>query len=99
MRYVVRKSIVDVLGEIWMPFGAECSLRKTLSNYDIENMRDGKGRITRKSVDHWLTMNAGDFSRVLDFSASIEDCNETIDIPWLSDEMELRYLDTLGEPL
>lgn len=96
MRYQVRKSIVDVVGHIWMP-NTVCSLHKTLSGYDLENMRDEDGNITRDSLEQWLCMNTGDFQDIIDFSASIEDGDKTIDIPWLTEDGEMQYLDTLGD--
>lgn len=98
MRYMVRKSVIDILGGIWMPYGAQCSIRKVLSAYDIENMRDEDGQITRESVEQWVLLNSGDFSTVTDFSASIEDGDHTIDLPWSSEENELAYCDTIAEP-
>jgi len=97
-RYLVRTSYIDILGGIWWPYGAVCSLRKTLSQYDIDNMRNRQGRITRKSVERWVCLNSGDFSSIVDFSASIEDdtTNQTIDLPWTSEETEAQYLDTLN---
>lgn len=95
-RYVVRHSYIDVLGVIWMP-AATGSLRIKLSNYDIENMRDKDGEITRDSVEQWLTMHSGDFQSVTDFRASIEDGDKTLDFDWSSEENEFAYLDTLGE--
>jgi len=96
MRYQVRKSIVDVVGRIWMP-AVVCSLRKELSSYDLENMRDDDGAITRDSLEQWLCMNTGDFQSIIDFSASIEDGGTTINIPWATEEGECQYLDTLGD--
>lgn len=99
MRYLVRRSYVTILGQLWMP-SCDASLRKDLSSYDIENIRaqanDGQ-TIDREAVDQWLTTNSGDFSRVIDFEASIEDGEQTIDIPWSSEENECRYLDTLPD--
>src|SRR6266568_3805028 len=94
-RYTVRHSYIDVLGYIWMPH-ALCSQRKELSGYDLENMsRDNE--ITRHDVEMWLTMNSGDFSEVVDFSASIEWHDKTLDFPWLSEETEMQYFDTIAE--
>ncbi len=96
MRYIVRRSYVDVLGYIWMPH-ALCSLHVPCDGHAIENMRDNAGHITRDSIADWLTRNTGDFQSVEDFSASIEDGDETLDFPWSSEENECRYLDTLGD--
>lgn len=94
-RYIVRHSYVNILGELWMP-NCVVSLHVTLRDYDIENMRTD-GPITREDVNQWLTSHSGDFQRVIDFQASIEDGDRTIDIPWSSEDTELAYLDTLGD--
>ena len=94
MRYMVRKSVVDVLGRLWMPMSV-ASLRIELSAYDVENARGEDGRITRESVADWLSKHSGDFSEVLDFRASIEDGDETIELDWARDESECAYCDTL----
>lgn len=97
MRYTVRVSYVDILGGIWWPMGAVCSLRKSLSAYDIENIKAyGDGQITHEAVEHWVCLNSGDFSEIIDFSGSIEDGDHTIDFAWSSEETEAQYLDTLG---
>jgi hypothetical protein len=69
-----------------------------LSGYDIENMRDDDGKITRDSVDRWLAMNAGDFQHVADFRASIEDGDSTVDIEWADEESELTFGDCMRGP-
>ena len=70
-----------------------CGQQLTATSYDLENMRDDNGKITRESVANWLTCHSGDFSEVLDFSASLEDGAESIDIPWATEEGELAYAD------
>ena len=95
MKYMVRTSYVDVLGGIWLPYGAVCSLRKPLDRFDVDNMRDDDGKITRESVKFWVMLHSSDFSGVIDFSASIEDGEQTIDLPWSSEETELQYLNTI----
>jgi hypothetical protein len=96
MRYLVRKSYIDVIGGIWWPIGALCSLRIDLSDYDIENMRDDDGEITRESVEDWLGTHSGDFSSVDDFRASIEDGENTLEFEWAEGEdSECKYIDTL----
>lgn len=94
MRYMVRKSIVEILGVIWMP-SAECGQVQTLSSYDVENLRDDDGKITRDSVEQWLTTHSGDFANVIDFHASIEDGEDTIEIPRSDEEHELRFCDAM----
>lgn len=97
MRYTVRVSYVTVVGKIWMP-AVTCGQRITLRDYDIENMRDDDGHITRDSVEQWLTTNAGDFRTIEDFAASIEDGDQTIDIPWATEEGEYAYIDATSDP-
>jgi hypothetical protein len=94
MRYMVRTSYVDVIGPIWMP-STTAAMRYTVDGYDIENMRDEDGNITRDSVEQWLACNSGDFQNVTDFSASIEDGDTTVDIPWKDEDSELTYNDCM----
>ena len=96
MRYMVRKSIVEVVGKIWMP-SVTCAQTYTLSEYDVENCRDGDGKITRESVERWLDTHAGDFQGIEDFRASIEDGDETIDIPWASEDGGFAFQDATAE--
>lgn len=95
MKYTVRRSVIDVVGKIWMP-ATKAGTELTLSPYDVENCRDNTGKITRESVQAWLDTHAGDFQCVEDFHASIEDGDETIDIPWETkegDELNEEYDD------
>lgn len=96
MRYIVRKSYVDVIGEIWMP-RVVCAQRKDLSSYDVANIKayDEEGQVTRESVEQWLAVNSGDFSCVKDFSASVEDGDQTIDISWAEEESECTFVDCM----
>lgn len=90
MKYTVRRSIVDVLGYIWMP-NVPAAMTLTLSDYDVGNAKDEEGKITRDSVHDWLNRNAGDFSVITDFSASLEDGDETVNIGWESVEAEQDF--------
>lgn len=93
MKYLVRKSYVEVIGQIWMPADTAAT-RYDLTGYDIENVRAyGEGTISRDAVELWLGTHAGDFSSVTDFAASIEDpdTDETIDIPWKSEDSEVTF--------
>ena len=83
----VRRAYVDVIGGIWMPYGATCAYRYELRDYDLENI----GEFTRENVDRWLTTNSGDFSSIKDFRA---ECGET-EIPWADEESELTYNDCM----
>lgn len=96
MKYTVSKSLVSVIGKLWMP-NATAATSITASSYDVENMRDDEGVIDRDSVEQWLMSHSGDFSRVLDFAASIEDptSGETITIDWADEDSEFTYSDCM----
>ena len=96
MRYLVRKSVVRMIGRIWMP-AITCAKDITLSEYDVENIRRYRRHsgINRDSVDHWLALNSGDFQSIVDFEASIEDGENTVDIPWRDEESESHYDDAM----
>ena len=86
MKFTVERNWVEVVGYIWMP-NVKAAQRIKLSGYDMHNI----GEPTRENVEHWLSLNAGDFSEVTDFSATI---GETV-IPWTDEENELTYFDCL----
>ena len=86
MRYMVERNFVIVLGGIWLPYGAKATMEYKLSPYDIANI----GEFTRENVESWVDKNAGDFSSIIDFYATIGDK----EIPWASKENELVYQNT-----
>lgn len=90
MRYTVRTSQVQVIGPIWQP-GFTAAQTITIHGQDIDSVRDAHGDITRASVALWLDSHAGDFSSITDFSASIEDGENTVEIPWDDEESELVF--------
>lgn len=94
MKTLIRKSLIQVIGPIWQPavIGTYCY---PLSSYDVENAKDSEGRLTRDSVKLWLGSHAGDFKSITDFHASLEDGNETVDIPWKDEESECAYLNSM----
>lgn len=94
MKYTVRMSVIDVLGTIWMPSGLAAT-RYTLSRSDVDNARDDDGAVTRESIALWLDSHAGDFSGVTDFSASLEDGDSTVDIPWADEASEMTFGDLM----
>ena len=98
MKYTVRKSIIEIVGGIWWPMGATCAQTQTLSAYDVENCKDDNGEITRESVERWVMTHSGDFSSVKDFHASLEVGDKTIEIPWVTEEGEIAFLDCVCEP-
>jgi hypothetical protein len=44
-----------------------------------------------------LILNTGDFQQIIDFSASLEDGERSINLPWATEDGELQYLDTLPD--
>jgi hypothetical protein len=94
MRYEVRKSVIDVVGYIWMPH-TTAAMSYTVSSYDIENMREEDGTITRASVEDWLGSHSRDFQSITDFRASIEDGSQTIDIDWADIDNECTFNDCM----
>lgn len=93
MRYLVRKSIIDVLGYIWMPH-ALCAQRIELSDYDVDNLA-GEERPTREHVEQWLATHASEFSEIVDFRASLEIGNETVNLDFSEPENEWRWQDSM----
>lgn len=84
------KSVVYVLGVMWMPM-VPGATEYTVTGHDIQYMRDDDGKITRESAELWLTSHSGDFSNVTDFSASIEDGETTVTIPWADEDNEMEW--------
>jgi hypothetical protein len=108
MRYVVRKSIVRIVGNIWMP-ATVCAQTRELSSYDVGNIRgyaalrqdlaenDPLVLITREDVEQWLMGNSGDFQSVIDFEASIEDGDKTLDFAFATEDGEMAYTDAVSD--
>lgn len=95
MRYEVRKSVINVLGTMWMPPVTGATMMN-LSTEDVENIRQyGHGAVNRESVGAWLDTHAGDFSGIVDFMASIESGDDTIDIGWADNESEYTFNDAM----
>jgi hypothetical protein len=89
-------SFINVLGYLWMP-QIKAAQYKALRQYDIDNMTDESGNITRESVDLWLSKNAGDFSSIIDFHADIETNKGNILIAWENEENEYVYGDCMND--
>jgi hypothetical protein len=96
VKYTVRKSVIRVIGQIWMP-ATTAATTYELDSYAVGNARDDEGRITRESVQRWLDTHAGDFQSVTDFEASIEDGDTTVDIPWADEDSELTFGDCTND--
>lgn len=87
-----RWSEVLVLGNIWMPAHIVCAQVIQLSDYDLRNIEE-LGGFTRDNVEHWLCLNAGDFSNIIDFHA---DKNGEVVIDWAKgEESEILFSDTM----
>ena len=87
-----------MVGPTWS--GYKGSYIYELSDYDVSNLsgiHDGKSIIDRGTVEYWLSTNAGDFQSIIDFSASLEVGDETINIPWADEDNELYFDDCQGE--
>ncbi len=97
MRYTVRKSVVYVVGYIWMPGNVICAQEIDLDAYTLKSAADENGQYTRESLQRWLYCHVGDFSEIIDFSASLEVGNETVEIPWAIEESELSYSEATAE--
>jgi hypothetical protein len=94
MRYTVRKSIVQIVGYLWMP-QCKAATEQSVSSYDIENMTDDDGNVTRDSVEQWVMTHSGDFSSVIDFRADLEVGDKTIVIDWEKEESECDFADCM----
>ena len=81
MRYTKTYSYINVIGKIWMPSNT-AAMSYDLDSYQIDNMRDITGELTRDSIASWLDRNTGDFSEVIDWECSIVDGDKTVDYDW-----------------
>lgn len=89
------KSYVEVLGRIWMP-AVMAAQHINLRQYDIDNMRDDDGKITRDSLEDWLGSNTGDLQSIYDFSATIKDGESVIQIDWENEENAFEFFDLVS---
>lgn len=98
MRYMIRKSVINVIGKIWMP-SVVTTYTYEPDSIDVRlYLTDEAGNVTRDSVARYLDTHAGDFAEIIDFEASIEHDDQTIDIPWSHEDSEDTFLDaTQGE--
>jgi hypothetical protein len=81
-RYTIHEDYIDVIGVIWMP-ATTGATRYSLSAYDVVSI----GKLTRDNVAHWLMSHSGDFQRVADFHASIDEWESE----WEYKESEYTY--------
>jgi hypothetical protein len=64
----------------------------TIPARDLDEM---ERPITRDVVADWLGTHSGDFASITDFWASIEDGENTIEIPWEHEESQFTYSDCM----
>ena len=90
MKRITPSNRICILGRIWMP-AVVCAQVLHPSAYDIENMRNRRGKITRRSVEDWLSTHAGDFQSILDFSVSLD---EELESDWAKgEESDFQFTD------
>ena len=94
MKYLVERSEIDVVGYIWQPNVGLCATQIRV-DYQVTDLRDDDGKITRDSVQSWLDTHAGDFSEITDFQASIECDGETVEIDWRDEESGFTFNDAM----
>src|SRR4051812_28420627 len=96
-KFVVERNWIECIGSLWMP-ATTAAKRIDLSSYDLENILacaeklHGKSEFTREAVEHWLSLNEGDFRGVEDFAAYITGAP---DMPWRDEESECTYNDCM----
>jgi len=95
MKLLIKKSVVWVVGHIWMP-NTQSAYQYELTSHDISNIAEN-GTITRDNVEQWINSHCGDFRTIEDFSASIELGEDTLDFPWENEDSECIYNDCRGE--
>lgn len=96
MKQLRSYSFINVLGKIWMP-RVTAAQYISLRQYDIDNMQDEDGNITRDSIEDWLCIHAGDFSSIIDFHADIETDKGNILIDWANEDSDMIYGDCMNE--
>lgn len=99
MKYTVIKSVISVIGPIWMPFGMVCAMDYDLDSYQmgnlLANVEEGEG-LSRDHVERWLALNSGDFQNVIDFRADLELPDGTnFTSEWESEESESHFSDCM----
>jgi hypothetical protein len=99
MKYTVTKSVIRVVGRIWLP-NALATYEYVLDGHQLGNLvayhteffgRDPDAPIGRECVAHWLALNAGDFQSIIDFEASLEIDGETVSFDFEDDASELEF--------
>lgn len=92
MRYLVTRSVIQVIGTIWMP-AVTAAMTYELDAWDLGNARDDDGRLTRESVEGWLMTHSGDFQSVQDWRADIADGETDVVFDWTHPDSEITFND------
>ena len=96
MRYVVVRSIIDILGKDW--YGNTIVMSMELNNCQVEiikkYMTNPLGMELREAVQTFLLKNAGDFQSITDFRADIAIGDEDLITDWDYVENEIKFNDT-----
>jgi hypothetical protein len=90
--YTVHKSLIQVIGKIWMP-PVVCGMQYDLTEHDVQNIHP----LTYDNVEDWLMKHSGDFQEIIDFRADIYDSVLGIDVvfEWEDPESEYTYFDLM----
>jgi hypothetical protein len=90
--YTVHKSIIQVLGRIWLP-PVVCAMDIELGEYEIGNMIT----LDREGVLNYLYTHCGDFQEIIDFRADLYNHYDkaNVVIEWESPESEYTYNDCM----
>ena len=64
----------------------------TLTQHDIDNMKDEDDKITRESAERWILLHSGDFQSITDWRADIELSDGTnLIFDWAKEDSEMYY--------
>ena len=92
VKYTVTKQRVQVIGYIWQPGAGLCAQTRDLDRYDMSNIENPADR---SSVEHYIGLNFGDFSEILDWSADFDIDGLHIEHPWLDEDSEWKFYDCM----
>lgn len=98
MKYTVTKSIIQVVGKIWLP-AITCAMEYELDSYKLGNLLaevEENESLTREHVERWLATNSGDFQSIEDFRADLElPDGSSFTSDWENEENELTFMDCM----
>lgn len=91
MRYTVTKQRLNILGKIWD--GSVAAQVRDLSTYDLNNIGNPRDR---DQVEHWICLNCGDFSEIIDFAADFHLGDEHVIHEWADPDNEFLFSDCIS---